>query len=366
MAALVVGLFAASSAAAAKPTVTIDQAAGQIDPTPGSTIQFTATFSQAVTGFSAADVDLSTSTAGGVLIPSVTGGPSVYTVSVSGMNVGGVVVATIPAGAALNGASEASLASTSTDNSVTWYRDTTPPTVTIDAAAAQADPTSAAQVFFTARFSEPVSGFGAAGVVLSGSSAGGALTATVTGGPTDYDIAVSGMTSPGSVVATIPAGAAADLAGNPSLASTSTHNSVSWAPAVTSTGSGTGTGSPPPTIAPPPLPPKPELRLLSTCTAKHPCAAAKGDRTLPLRVACGPAAPCAGKVLLFAAHKSLGKVDFKLAAGAKATLRVPLLGRAARLLAAGPKLAAELEIRLGGRSTSRRLTLSAAAPARRP
>jgi len=354
VAAIFVVLVAASSAVAAQPTVTIDQAAGQIDPTPASTIQFTATFSTAVSGFDAADVAFTGSTAGGVLLATVTGGPAVYTVSISGMTGGGLVVASIPMGGATNGASEESLASTSTDNQVTWYSDTTPPTVTIDAAAAQADPSSAASVFFTARFSEPVTGFDAGDIVLAGSSAGGTLAATVTGGPTVYDVSVSGMTSAGSVVATIPAGAALDLAGNPSLASTSTHNSVAWAPSPAGGSGGSGNGAPPIGTSPPP---KPSLRLLSKCTAKHPCTTGKGGRVLPLRVACGPAAACVGKLLVFAEHKSLGKLDFHLAAGTTATLRMPLLHRAARLLAGRPELAAELEIRLGGHSTSRHLSL---------
>jgi hypothetical protein len=359
--AILVALVAASSAVAAKPTVTINQAAGQIDPTPGSTVQFTATFSAEVTDFDGADVLVSGSA--GAVSANVTGTGSVYTVSVSGMSTPGLVVASIPAGAATVGGEE-SLASTSTDNQVTWYSDTTPPTVMIDTAAAQADPTSAAPVFFTARFSEPVTGFDAADVVLGGSSAGGALTATVTGGPTDYDVAVGGMTSAGTVVATIPAGAALDFAGNASLASTSTDNSVSWAPPLASGGGGSGDngggGAPTttPTIAPPPVTPKPSLRLLSKCSAKHPCPTGRGGRVLPLRVACGPASPCVGKLLIAAEHKSLGKLTFHLAAGAKTTLRVPLLHRATRLLAARPEISAELEIRLGGHSISRRLSLA--------
>jgi hypothetical protein len=105
-------------------------------------------------------------------------------------------------------------------------------------------------------------------------------------------------------------------------------------------------------------PPKPSLRLLSKCGAKHPCAAGKGGRVLPLRVACGSAAACVGKLLLAAEHKSLGKLDFHLAAGTTATLRLPLLHLATRLLTARPKIGAELEIRLGGHSTSRHLSLT--------
>ena len=49
------------------------------------------------------------------------------------------------------------VASTSTDNTVTY--DTTPPTVTINQATGQADPTSGTTVNFTVVFSEPVTGF---------------------------------------------------------------------------------------------------------------------------------------------------------------------------------------------------------------
>ena len=52
--------------------------------------------------------------------------------------------------------------------------------------------------------------------------------AAVTGSGTTYNVAVSGMTTPGTVVATIPAGRAVDVANNPNLASTSTDNSVQF------------------------------------------------------------------------------------------------------------------------------------------
>jgi hypothetical protein len=61
--------------------------------------------------------------------------------------------------------------------------DTTDPDVTINQAAGQADPTSTSPIEFTAVFSEPVTGFGDGDIDLSGSTAGGTLAATVTGGP---------------------------------------------------------------------------------------------------------------------------------------------------------------------------------------
>src|SRR5207302_10195016 len=59
-------------------------------------------------------------------------------------------------------------------------------------------------------------------------SAGGAKTVTVSGGPSAYLVAVSGMTSSGTVIASIPAGVARDAAGNANSASTSTNNSVTF------------------------------------------------------------------------------------------------------------------------------------------
>lgn len=113
--------------AAAAPSVTIDQSAGQSDPAASGPILFDVVFSEAVTGFTTGDVDLSSSTAGGSLAATVTGSGSTYTVSVSGMTTAGTVVASIPAGVAVNTASIANTASTSTDNTVAFTVPTIPP-----------------------------------------------------------------------------------------------------------------------------------------------------------------------------------------------------------------------------------------------
>ena len=92
--------------------------------------------------------------------------------------------------------------------------DKTQPSVTINQAAGQADPTSASPINFTVTFSETVTGFAASDISFAGSTVGGTLTAAVTGtGPT-YNVAVSGMTGAGNVVVSVPAGAATDAAGN--------------------------------------------------------------------------------------------------------------------------------------------------------
>ncbi len=104
--------------------------------------------------------------------------------------------------------------------------DTTAPTVTINQASGQADPTGSMPVNFTVVFSESVSNFATGDVTLSGTA--GTTTATVTGSGTTYNVAVSGATSSGTVIAKINAGVATDCAGNQNLASTSTDNTVTF------------------------------------------------------------------------------------------------------------------------------------------
>ena len=219
------------------PTVTINQAGGQADPTSASPINFTVVFSEAVTGFTAADVTLA-GTAGGTLVGTVSGTGPTYTVAVSGMTTSGTVIASIAAGRAQDAAGNPNTASTSSDNTVTYIAaDVTGPTVTINqktTAPAQADPTSASPINFTVVFSEAVTDFAAGDVTLGGTA--GATTATVTGSGTTYNVAVSGMTQSGTVIASIPAGRAHDADGNPNTASTSTDNTVTYdvtAPTVT-------------------------------------------------------------------------------------------------------------------------------------
>src|SRR5437867_3750060 len=176
-----------------------------------------------MSGFTGSDVN-SGCTAGGTKPVTVSGGPSTYTVAVSGMTTSGTVIATIAAGMATDAAGNLNTASTSTDNSVSF--DATPPTVTINQAAGQADPTSASPINFTAVFSEPVSGFTGADVTIGG-TAGGTKTVTVSGGPSTYTVAVSGMTTGGTVIATIAAGVANDAAGKRNPPPTTTDNSES-------------------------------------------------------------------------------------------------------------------------------------------
>jgi hypothetical protein len=104
------------------------------------------------------------------------------------------------------------------------------PTVTINQASGQVDPTSTSPVNFTVVFSESVSDFATGDVSLTGTA--GATTGTVTGSGTTYNVAVSGMTGSGTVIVSLAAGVAHDAAGNASAASTSTDHTVTYAPPV--------------------------------------------------------------------------------------------------------------------------------------
>ena len=206
------------------PGVTIEQAVGQSDPTGSSPITFTVVFSEPVTGFVTGDVDLSASTASGTLTGVVTGGPTIYSVAVSGMTGDGTVTASIDASKAQDLAGNNNTASTSADNSVLY--DTVAPSVTINQTIGQSDPTNASPINFTVVFSEPVLGFSTGDVDLSAGTAPGTLIGTVAGGPVTYSVTVSGMTGEGTIVASIPSGVATDLALQPNGASASTDNTV--------------------------------------------------------------------------------------------------------------------------------------------
>jgi trimeric autotransporter adhesin len=101
-----------------------------------------------------------------------------------------------------------------------------PPSVTINQAIGQADPATSTPILFTASFSKPVSDFTASDVSFSGTANLTNATVTISGGPSIYTISVDGVIGNGTIIATIPAGAASDMNGYGNLASTSSDNSI--------------------------------------------------------------------------------------------------------------------------------------------
>lgn len=97
--------------------------------------------------------------------------------------------------------------------------DSLAPAVTVQQAPGQNDPTKDTPITFSVIFTEPVTGFTAADVTLSGVA--GAATTSVTGDGAVYEVTVSGMTSDGDVGLTVPSDAAHDAAGHGNTPSTS-------------------------------------------------------------------------------------------------------------------------------------------------
>ncbi|NTE63181.1 hemagglutinin [Agrobacterium fabrum] len=104
----------------------------------------------------------------------------------------------------------------------------TKPTVTINQAATQADPTSRSPILFDVVFDKPIIGFSPSDVQLSGTA--GATSVAITGSGPSYSIAASGMSQAGTVTATIPAGRVTTPAGLANEASTSSDNTVTYDP----------------------------------------------------------------------------------------------------------------------------------------
>ncbi len=206
----------------AAPTVTINQAAGQDDPTVGLPIHFTVAFSEPVADFDGADVALA-GTATGMTVTRVTGSGTTYDVEVRASG-SGSITATIPQGLVRDAAGNGNAASTSTDNTVVC--NIIPLTVTLNQAANTSDPTRSSTVNFTVVFSRPVADFNNSDLEILGSA--GATTAEVQplGDGRSFNVAVSGMTRTGTVIVSIPESRVTDLSGVGNHASTSVDNRV--------------------------------------------------------------------------------------------------------------------------------------------
>jgi hypothetical protein len=112
--------------------------------------------------------------------------------------------------------------------------DHTPPNFTINQASSQSDPTTTSPIRFTAVFSEPVGGLESGDISLNGSTANvsNAVVFINFVNPTTFDIEISGISSPGNILITIPAGAVYDYVLTPSSAPTYIDNSVLFQPSV--------------------------------------------------------------------------------------------------------------------------------------
>lgn len=213
------------------PPTVLSSVRADANPTNAASVDFTVTFSESVTGVDSADFSVNMTGVTGASVAGVSGSGDTYTVTVNtGTGDGDIRLDvadddSIVDGAAnpLGGAGAGNGAFTTGES---YQIDKTGPTVTINQAGGQTDPAATSPILFTVVFNESVSDFATGDVNLAGTA--GATTATVTGSGTTYTVSVSGMTANGTVIATVPAAAASDTLGNPSTASTSTDNTVTF------------------------------------------------------------------------------------------------------------------------------------------
>jgi gliding motility-associated-like protein len=205
-----------------RPFVAITYAAGQSSPTNSSSIDFTVFFSEKMSSFTSSNVTLS-GTAGATSL-SISGGPVVFNVEVSGMNNDGTVVITIADGAVADLAGNTNTASINVRNSVDYLTSSFP--VSVNQYMAQADPVNSLPIEFEVIFNHSVNDFTFDDISWLGTA--GSVSGNITGSGTNYTIHVTGLSSNGSVVPVIHANKVHDILGNLNNESVSTDNSVTY------------------------------------------------------------------------------------------------------------------------------------------
>jgi uncharacterized repeat protein (TIGR01451 family) len=207
-------------------------------PTNADLLEFEAAFSEEVTNVAASDfvaagtttqpdhvANITPNIAFGVALDGADGTPGDLA------NLNGVVGLNLNAAAGVADLAGNPLVVAEPATDQTYTVDNSAPTVTVEQAAGQIDPTLSLPIHFTAAFSEPVVSFTSGDVSLGG-SANPLAAVVVQIAPNDgttYDIAVTGVSNQGAVTAGILAGAAQDAAGNANAASTSVDHTVMYA-----------------------------------------------------------------------------------------------------------------------------------------
>ena|GEM_PF-3885305 len=180
------------------PTTTIASAAS--DPTNGSPIAVTVTFSEPVSGFDAGDVAIGNGT-----LSNFAGSGASYSFDVTPAGQGAVTV-DVAAGVAGDSAGNDNTAAAQLVRTF----DSVAPTTTI--ASAASDPTNASPIAVTVTFSEPVSGFDAGDVAIGN---GSVSNFAGSGASYSFDVTPSDQ---GTVTVDVATGVAQDAAGNASSA----------------------------------------------------------------------------------------------------------------------------------------------------
>jgi len=230
------------------PTVTIDQATGQLDPASSMPVNFTVVFSEAInlSTFTASDITQNGTIAPSLITWNITAlaTPNTFRLSATAVSANGTLQPSIAANRVTDLAGNNNLVSTSTDNTVT-LNDNIRPTVTINQAAPpQTDPTNTLPIKFTVVFSEPIiaSIFTPSDITQNGTATGITWSIANSGDDTTFTLSATAVTGTGTLQPSIAVNRVTDLVGNNNFASTSTDNTITYVlPANTPTPSRTST-----------------------------------------------------------------------------------------------------------------------------
>lgn len=207
------------------PTATLEQKIGQADPARTTPVEFTVTFSEAITGLTTSDF-IQSGTANVTAWNLITTDNITWTLQATTIAGDGTIIPSLPAGAVTDLAGNTNTAATSADASVLY--DSTVPTLIINQRAGQADPTNTLPIYFTVIFSEPInsSSFTAADITQNGTATGVVWNLTTTDSKTWTLSAIAA--GEGTLAPSVAAGTVQDPSGNLNTASSSTDNSVTY------------------------------------------------------------------------------------------------------------------------------------------
>ena len=222
------------------PSVTSIIRAGS-NPTNATSVDFTVTFSEPVTGVDNSDFSLTTSGVAGALVSGVTGSGSTRTVTVNTGSGNGTIKLNLIDDDTVVDLTNKPLGGPGAGNGnfttgEVYDIDKTAPIATIDQAVAQSDPVTGPTATTVINFkvtlnkslttASAIASFTNSDISLSGTA--GATVANITGSGATYNVAVEGMTQSGTVIININPGVFQDDAGNPNSASTIVDNSVTF------------------------------------------------------------------------------------------------------------------------------------------
>jgi hypothetical protein len=193
----------------------IARVSGAANPTNASSVLFTVTFSEAVSGVDANDFAMDVAGITGASVTTVTGSGTTYTVTVSTGSGDGTVSIDLAASPSIQDSIGNSLVAPFT-NGEAYILDRTAPVVnSITRVSGATNPTNASSAQFTVTFSEAVSGVDASDFAMDVAGITGASVTTVTGSGATYTVTVSTGSGDGTVSIDLAASpTVADLAGN--------------------------------------------------------------------------------------------------------------------------------------------------------